>query len=105
MNKIVIGILLGCAAGVLDVLPMIAQKLPWDANISAFCMWVAAGFLIATSSLQMNGALKGLLVSFLMVIPVLVLVAWKEPKSIIPIVIMTTILGSSLGLAIEKLAK
>lgn len=84
---------------------MIARKLTWDANISAFCLWVVAGFLIATSSLQIHPALKGLLISFLVLLPSLVLIASKDIRSIIPIVIMTTILGCLLGLTIGKLGK
>jgi hypothetical protein len=31
-----LGILLGICAGIIDVLPMLAQNLSWDADISAF---------------------------------------------------------------------
>ena len=47
MKKIKIGLLLGIAAGVIDVIPMVIQNLTWDANISAFTMWIVVGFLIA----------------------------------------------------------
>jgi hypothetical protein len=40
MKKIKIGILLGIIAGIIDVIPMIIQKLTWDANISAISMWI-----------------------------------------------------------------
>jgi hypothetical protein len=102
MNNILIGVLFGCIAGIIDVIPMLIQKLTWDANISAFCLWVVAGFLISTSSLQIPAALKGLLISFLVLLPTLILIAWKDIKSVIPILIMTIILGSLLGLAIGK---
>lgn len=105
MNNIFIGILLGIAAGILDVIPMTAQKLPWDAKISAFCLWVVVGFMVATSSLQMPGVLKGLLISFLVLLPVLIIIAWKDSKSIPPIIIMTTVLGTLLGFFIDKLTK
>lgn len=102
MSKILLGIVLGCIAGVIDVIPMIMQKLSWSANISAFCLWVVAGFLIATSSLEINNILKGLLIAFLILLPTLVLIASKDIKSIIPIIIMTAILGSLLGYFIGK---
>jgi len=54
MKKIKIGILLGVVAGIIDVIPMIMQKLTWDANISAFTMWIVVGFLIATIDLKIN---------------------------------------------------
>jgi len=105
MNKIILGILLGCIAGIIDVIPMILQKLTWDANISAFCLWVVAGLMISTSTLQLPAVLKGILISFLILLPSLILIAWKDTKSIIPILIMTVILGSLLGLSISKLVK
>ncbi len=105
MSRILTDILLGCIAGIIDVIPMIVQKITWDANISAFCLWIASGFLIATPSLQISGALKGLLISFLLLLPTLILIAWRDIKSIIPIIIMTAILGSLLGLSINKFAK
>jgi hypothetical protein len=105
MNKIVAGLALGLVAGIIDVIPMILQKLTWDANLSALAMWIVAGFLISTNELKLNGILKGILISFLLLTPVAILIAWQEPKSLIPISIMTLILGSLLGFIINKIAK
>lgn len=103
MRTIVIGILLGIAAGIIDVIPMILKKLTWDANISAFSMWVIVGFFIATIDLNMNPITKGVSIAFLMLIPCGVLIGWKEPKSLIPILVMTLILGGLLGFLIPRL--
>lgn len=103
MKTIIIGIILGTAAGIIDVIPMIIKKLTWDANISAFLMWVIVGFLIATTNLNMNPILKGILIAFLVLTPCAVLIGWKEPKSLIPIFVMTLILGGLLGFLIPKL--
>jgi hypothetical protein len=103
MKKLKLGITLGIIAGIIDVVPMLIQNLSWDADLSAFCMWVLNGFLIATSSIKLKGALKGLLISFLVIIPTVIIVGAKDPVSLIPISIMTTILGSLLGYFIDKL--
>ncbi len=103
MKTIIIGIILGIAAGIIDVIPMILKKLTWDANISAFLMWVIIGFLIATTNLNMNPILKGILIAFLVLTPCAVLIGWKEPKSLIPIFIMTLILGGLLGFLMPRL--
>ena len=103
MKTIIIGIILGIAAGIIDVIPMIIKKLTWDANISAFSMWVIVGFFIATIDLNMNPILKGILISFLVLIPCAVLIGWKEPKSLIPIFVMTLILGGLLGFLLPRL--
>ena len=36
MKKVLSGIGIGAVAGVFDVIPMVIQKLPVDANVSAF---------------------------------------------------------------------
>ncbi len=101
-NKLIFGIGLGIIAGVVDVIPMILQKLTWDANLSAFSMWVVVGFLIASSNLKLNGVLKGIIISYITIIPVAFLIGWREPLTLVPIGIMSLILGSLLGYFIEK---
>ncbi len=102
IHKIQAGLLFGMIAGILDVIPMILQKLTWDANLSAFSLWLIAGFMIATSNLKINSIFKGIIISFLILIPAAIIIAWAAPFSLIPISIMTIILGSGLGYFIEK---
>lgn len=103
MKKIKIGILLGIVAGIIDMIPMIIQKLTWDANISALTMWIVVGFFISTIDLKLNSIIKGILISFLVLLPSAILIGWNEPFSLIPIAIMTTILGGLLGFSIQKI--
>ncbi|NLT52541.1 MAG: hypothetical protein GXX85_16690 [Ignavibacteria bacterium] len=103
MNKIIIGLLFGIVAGIIDVIPMIIQKLTWDANLSALTMWIVVGFLISKVDLKMNPILKGILIALLVLLPSAILIGWKEPISLIPIAIMTTILGGLLGFSIQKI--
>ncbi len=105
MKKIVAGLVLGLVAGIIDVIPMILQKLTWDANLSALAMWIIAGFLISTNELKINSILKGILISFLLLTPIAILIAWQEPMSLIPIAIMTLVLGALLGFTINKIVK
>jgi len=102
-RKILLGTLSGVAAGVLDAIPMIIQKLPFHSILSAFSMWVVLGFIINTSILKIKGVLKGLLLSLLVLLPTAILVGYEEPISLIPICIMTVVLGSLLGFASEKI--
>ncbi len=102
MNRHFKGMLLGACAGIIDVVPMIFQDLPVDADISAFSMWVIVGFLLTVTDLKMAGYLKGQTVSFAVLTPAAILIGWQEPFSLIPIFIMTTVLGSLLGISVEK---
>lgn len=105
MKKIKVGILFGAIVGLIDIIPMILQSLTWDAIVSAFSLWIVSGFLITNTSLKMNSFLKGILISFLILIPSLILVISKDLFSIFPIFIMTTVLGATLGFLIDKFAK
>ena len=105
MKKIKIGILLGIIAGIIDVIPMIIQKLTWDANISAFSMWIVIGFLLSIIDLKMNAIIKGILISFLVLLPSAILIGWKQPFALIPIALMTSILGGLLGYSIHSFQK
>jgi hypothetical protein len=104
-RKITIGTLLGVGAGIVDVIPMIIQKLPLNSMLSAFSMWVVLGFIINTSALKMKGVFKGLVLSILVILPVAVLIGQEEPLSLIPIGIMTVILGALLGFVSDKILK
>lgn len=103
MKKMIIGIGIGATAGVLDVIPMIFQKLPVDANISAFMYWCIVGFFVTTCDIGIKGVPKGIIIAFLVLVPSAILIGYKEPVSLIPISAMTLILGSLVGFTIEKL--
>ena len=102
MKNKLLGVGLGTIAGIIDVIPMIIQKLTWDANLSAFSMWVIVGLIISSIDFKINSILKGILISFMILLPSAILIAWKEPFSMIPISIMTLILGGGLGYFIDK---
>ncbi len=104
-NNIVIGILLGIIAGILDLIPMLLQGLTWDANLSAFFLWVVSGFMLATSNLRINPILKGIVIPFVCLLPSVFLIGWNNPFSLLPITMMTLILGALLGFAYNKFAR
>jgi hypothetical protein len=102
MKKYIKGIVLGAMAGIIDLVPMVVQNLDWSADISAFCFWVVAGFIISTSGIPLKGIQKGLVLSWILVIPMAVLIGRSEPRSLLPVFLMTTILGCALGYLLDK---
>lgn len=105
MKKIKVGILFGFIAGMIDVIPMILQKLTWDANLSAISLWIVVGIFISIIDVKINVIIKGILVSFLVLLPSAILIGWKEPISLIPIFSMTIMLGGLLGYSIGRYNK
>ncbi|NOX90199.1 MAG: hypothetical protein GXO77_14360 [Calditrichaeota bacterium] len=105
MNRIIAALLFGILVGILDVIPMVLQGLTWDANLSAFFLWIVVGFFIATTKIKLAPVLKGILIALLVLLPSAFIIAWKNPLNLIPVLIMTLILGGLLGWLIEKFCK
>ena len=103
MKKPIIGLLLGAIAGIIDVIPMVIQKLSWDANLSAFSMWLVTGFIISIAEIKIKPIPKGILISFLVLLPSAILIGWIQPATLIPIALMTIVLGGFLGFSIDKI--
>lgn len=102
-KNILVGVGVGAIAGVIDVIPMLLQNLTWDANLSAFCLWIVSGFMLSTSNLNIHPVLKGIVISFLCLLPSVFIIGWNDPISLLPIGIMTLILGTLLGFTYNKI--
>ena len=53
----------------------------------------------------MQPILKGIVIAFLCLLPSVFIIGWNDPVSLLPIAIMTLILGALLGFGYGKLAK
>jgi hypothetical protein len=102
MNNIFIALIIGFSAAIIDVIPMIIQRVDKYACISAAVQWVALGLIIPYVDWNMQPWLKGLLIGEMAALPILILVFAKEPKSVIPIIIFSAVLGAAVGLAGAK---
>ncbi len=102
MKNILIALLIGGIAGVIDVIPMIIQKLDKYACLSAFTQWVVLGLIIPSVNWTIQPWLKGFIIAELAALPIIILVSAKEPKSIVPILVMSAILGIFVGIAGNK---
>jgi hypothetical protein len=102
VKRIVIGTAVGTVAGIIDFIPMIIQRVPVNGCLSALFMWIVTGFIISTSTLKLAGVLKGAVLSLLILLPMTFIIAWGEPFTLVPIGVMTIILGGACGFVIEK---
>jgi hypothetical protein len=105
MKNIFIALIIGLSAAIIDVVPMIIQRIDKSACISAFVQWIVLGLIIPYVNWDLQPWLKGLIIAEMAVLPILVLVFAKEPKSIIPIIIFSAILGVLVGLAGARFIK
>ncbi len=99
MNHILMALIIGIVAGLLDVIPMIMMKLNKNAILSAFMHWVVLGLIIPFVEWNIDPWLKGLIIGELSAIPVMISVYSDDKKSMIPIILMSAILGIGIAIA------
>ena len=99
MNDVLIALLIGVMAGIIDVIPMLIQKMNKAANLSAFTHWVVLGLIIPFVSWDIAPWLKGLIIAELSAVPVLFMVGAEDKKAVLPIVVMSALLGAAVGAA------
>ena len=105
MKKTVIGIGLGTFAGIIDLLPMIIQRLPFNACLSAFSMWIVIGIFVSVTDFRLNAVIKAIIIALLVLLPNSFLISWDDPVKIIPITILTILIAGLLGYFYRRLTE
>jgi len=78
MRKIIIGILLGTLAGIIDVIPMIIQKTTLGCLCIGFYHVDNCGSLIAAIEIKIYSILKGIIIAFMVLLPCAIIIAVKS---------------------------
>ena len=105
MKNVFIALIIGLSAAIIDVVPMIIQRIDKSACISAFVQWIVLGLIIPYVNWDMQPWLKGFIIAELAALPIMILEFAKEPKSVIPIIVFSAILGIAVGLAGARFIK
>ena len=91
-------LLTGVVIGVIDILPMIKMKLDKLAILSAFVFYLIVPFIIYNTNLfNMPWWLKGGVITLLLALPVIILVAKEGLSAAVPVIAMSIILGTLIG--------
>jgi len=102
--KILFSFLIGSFAGIIDIIPMLIQRLNKYAIVSAFVQWLVLGFIITHINIpNIDSWLKGLIVAVLVSLPVIIIVMQTDPKSAPIILVTSAILGSLVGFLSTKI--
>ena len=99
MSEILIALSIGIVAGIIDIIPMLILKTDKMANLSAFTHWVVLGLLIPFISWDIPAWLKGLIIGELSALPIILMIYKDDKKAVIPILVMSAILGAGIGIA------
>ncbi len=104
MKSVFISLGIGVVAGLIDIAPMIAKKLDTHAIVSAFVHYVVVSLVVAHIAVPIiPWWTKGPVVSLLMAVPIAIVVAKSEPKSVAIILTMSIVLGMLIGIANQYL--
>ncbi len=98
MNTILISVAVGIVAGLIDIAPMIAQKMNKSAVLSAFLQYFFVSIIIL--HIDLPGViwwLKGGLVSLALALPIMIIVADRKAAPIMAG--MAIFLGTLIGFA------
>ena len=99
-------LLTGVVFGTIDILPMLKMKLDKFAIASAFTFYLIIPFIVYNTNLfGMQWWLKGGVITLLLSLPIIILVAKDRIKSVIPIVAMSIVLGTLIGMVGHFLLK
>lgn len=93
---------IGVIAGLIDVVPMIIQKLDKYSCISAFVFWIVLALIIPYVNWDIQSWLKGLLIAEMTAIPIMIVVFPQDPKALIPMFIFSALLGAGVGISGAK---
>lgn len=98
MNNFFITLIIGVIVGIIDILPMIKMKIDKHSILSAFVFYLITPFVIYNTTLfNNNWWLKGALMNAILALPIMILVAKTDKRSVPIIFIMSIILGSVIG--------
>ena len=97
MKTYLVPLLIGCVIGVIDIMPMIKNKLDQYSIASAFVFHLFMPIVVFNLSLEIIWWLRGGLVYLICAVPVVILIA-KEDQKAAPIVAVTSVvMGTIVG--------
>ncbi len=104
-RKILVALVVGVAAGLVDITPGLIRGVDLHITLAGFSFWLVMGPLVAFVSLPIADWLKGLLVASLLAIPGTFLMSGIAPETVVPMILVTVVLGSLVGFLTGRYAK
>ena len=100
MDRLLLSVLIGLAAGVIDIIPMVLKKLDKRATASAFLQYLFLSIIIVNIDLpHIIWWLEGILISLAFSLPIVLIVSVNDKKSVPIIMINAAVLGFLISLA------
>ena len=104
-QKILASFTIGFIAGLIDITPGLIRGVDLHITLTGLAFWVVLGPTIAFISLPIKHWLKGLVVASLLAIPGMILMSAIDPDTVIPMIVLTIVLGSMVGFLTGRYAR
>lgn len=102
MKNILIALAIGIIAGIIDIFPMLKQKVPKFSIYYIFAQWVFIGLIIPFVSWEMQPWLKGLIIGVLGMAPAAIIAYHRNRKRVLSILLYAMPLGAAIGIVANK---
>jgi hypothetical protein len=100
MKTLLISMIIGVVAGVMDILPMLIKKMDKRATVSAFLQYFFVSIIIVNIDLPgIMWWLQGGIISLALACPILVIVSGADRKAVPIIATISVVLGTLIGIA------
>lgn len=100
MNTLLLSLIIGITAGIVDIIPMIIQKLDKRSIASAFLQYFFISIIIVHINLPyVAWWLQGSLISLALTIPIVIIISAVDKKSVPIILTNSVVLGVLIGIA------
>jgi len=100
MKTLWVSMAIGLVAGLIDIAPMVAQKMDHRAIYSAFLQYFFVSIIIVNIDLPgIVWWLQGSLIALALAVPIIIIVSVSDKKAIPIIAAMSVVLGACIGLA------
>lgn len=100
MKTLLISMVIGIVAGLIDIIPMVIKKMDTRRLLSAFLQYFFVAIVIVNSNLPgIAWWLQGMLISLALSLPIIVIVSEKDQKTPFIIAGMSIILGALISVA------
>lgn len=99
MDRLIFSVIVGLVAGIIDIIPMIIQKLPRRSVVSAFFHYLFVSIIILNVDIpHIVWWLEGGIVGLALTIPMLIQIGDSDGKSLPIIAFNAVLLGTLVGL-------
>jgi hypothetical protein len=101
MREFIFPLLIGVGFGIIDVIPMIKNKLHRLSVASAFVFHVIMPVIVANLSVAIWWWIKGGIVYLICAVPLVLLIAKDEKKSVPIVLVSSIIIGTIVGVILN----